>query len=236
MRDTRQTTSARPRSKTGSASAARSKAREVEDCRRSQERRNFGSCSLWDPRSRFGATSQMLLPPVVLTSLGSASNRVLSGGWGGNMRTRKSSTLARRYISRLRTLSRSIWPSVWPLLQRSVTAFLPASISCRNVTKRCIVPDCWASWSQASSLSALLANRHSLLGGVLGDLDQSACRHQSIVSEVGTPIAASPRYRERAPSRDRARDRRPPCNARSWPRGLWCESLERSIVAGKLVE
>jgi hypothetical protein len=55
----------------------------VEDCRRLQERRNFGSCSRWGPPSRFGATSQMLLPPVVLTSLGSASNRVLSGGWGG---------------------------------------------------------------------------------------------------------------------------------------------------------
>jgi hypothetical protein len=55
----------------------------VEDCWRLQGRRNFGSFSLWGPRSRFGATSQMLLPPVVLTSLGSASNRVLSGGWGG---------------------------------------------------------------------------------------------------------------------------------------------------------
>jgi hypothetical protein len=59
------------------------KSEKWKNCRRLQERRNFGSCSLWGPRSRFGATSQMLLPPVVLTSLGSASNRVLSGGWGG---------------------------------------------------------------------------------------------------------------------------------------------------------
>jgi hypothetical protein len=78
-----------------------------------------------------------------------------AGDGVGNMQACKSSKLARRYISRLRTLSRSIWPSVWPLLQRSVTAFLTASISCRNVrTKRCIAyrPDCRASWSQASSL------------------------------------------------------------------------------------
>ena len=57
----------------------------------------------------------------------------------GNIRARMSSAPARPYIARLRVFKRLICPSVWPLLQHSVSAFLTASISCRSVrTKHCI--------------------------------------------------------------------------------------------------
>jgi transposase len=57
----------------------------------------------------------------------------------GNIRARMSSAPARPYIARLRVFKRLICPSVWPLLQHSVSAFLTASISCRSVrTKHCM--------------------------------------------------------------------------------------------------
>ena len=54
----------------------------------------------------------------------------------GNIRARKSSVLARPYIARLRVFSRLICPSVWPLLQPSVNAFVTASTSRRKSCAR----------------------------------------------------------------------------------------------------
>ena len=57
----------------------------------------------------------------------------------GSMRARRSSGPARPYIIRLSAFRRLICPSVWPLLQSSVTAFLTASMSlCSVRAKRCI--------------------------------------------------------------------------------------------------
>jgi hypothetical protein len=57
----------------------------------------------------------------------------------GIIRARNSSVPARPYMARLRVFNRLICPSVWPLLHGSVTAFLTAQMSCRNVrAKRCI--------------------------------------------------------------------------------------------------
>ena len=71
--------------------------------------------------------------------LGSASKAVAATRYRGNSRACRSSGPARPDIARLRVFSRLICPSVWPLLQCSVIAFLAASMSLRNVrANRCI--------------------------------------------------------------------------------------------------
>jgi Protein of unknown function DUF262 len=58
---------------------------------------------------------------------------------GGSTRARRSSTPALPYIARFSVFSRLIWPSVGPLLQLTVTAFLTAPMSCRSVrANRCM--------------------------------------------------------------------------------------------------
>ena len=70
---------------------------------------------------------------------GSASKAVAAARYRGNSRACRSSGPARPYMARLRVFSRLICPSVWPLLQCSVIAFLMASMSLRNVrANRCI--------------------------------------------------------------------------------------------------
>lgn len=96
--------------------------------------------------------------PVFLTSC-------CSDCYTGSRRARRSSGPARPYIVRLSAFRRLICPSVWPLLQGSVIAFLTASMSlCAVRAKRCIAykPDFWASLSQAPSLPTLLLLRRPL--------------------------------------------------------------------------
>lgn len=79
--------------------------------------------------------------------------------YAGSRRARRSSGPARPYIVRLSAFKRLICPSVCPLLQGSVIAFLTASMSlCAVRAKRCIAyrPHFWASFSQAPSLPTLL--------------------------------------------------------------------------------
>jgi hypothetical protein len=56
--------------------------------------------------------------------------------FGRRTRSRSSSTLARPYIWRLRNFKRLTWPSVWPLLQRSVKAARTAGKSLRRLAAK----------------------------------------------------------------------------------------------------
>jgi len=70
---------------------------------------------------------------LILVRGGSSSICVLMKRLEGQHSSSQDSAPARPYMALLRGFRRLICPSVWPLLQRSVSAFFTASISLRNV-------------------------------------------------------------------------------------------------------